>query len=212
MTHVRNFLGFEQDGVLYDLYNLPDGLVIKDDLDISGLGLIDLPDLSKITVKGNFLCYNNKLVSLAGSPKVVEGHFMCINNQLTKLDGLSEKIGGDLWCEDNPLTSLQKAAERVGNNIYADESILEKYGAYTKENDNFGLLVTYISSSDLKNTTYYKSEKIINSKEYTRYKVLRTLAAENVSPQKGVINPKRSDAEKKAIKSSFNELLRGKIR
>ena len=53
----------------------------KGDLDLSGLGLIELPsNLKNIVVDGNFYCSNNKLTSLDGAPKSVSRDFYCNNN------------------------------------------------------------------------------------------------------------------------------------
>ena len=41
---------FEQDGKIYNLYDMPDGFVIKGNLYLSGSELMQLPDLSKVIV------------------------------------------------------------------------------------------------------------------------------------------------------------------
>ncbi|MBQ9271561.1 MAG: hypothetical protein IJ218_04795 [Alphaproteobacteria bacterium] len=73
MTDVVKTLIFKQDGKLYDLYDLPEGFVIKGDLNLSDKGLTKLPDLSKVIVEGSFLCQNNQLTSLQGAPQEVGG-------------------------------------------------------------------------------------------------------------------------------------------
>ncbi|MBR1825586.1 MAG: hypothetical protein IJ770_03260 [Alphaproteobacteria bacterium] len=47
----EKYLEFEQDGVKYNLYNMPKGFVIKGDLDLHGKGLTELPDLSEVIVR-----------------------------------------------------------------------------------------------------------------------------------------------------------------
>ena len=90
----KKYLEFEQDGVKYNLYDLPDGFVIKGDLDLSDKGLTELPDLSKVTVKGDFDCSSNQLTSLQGTPQEVGGYFYCYNNQLTTLEGAPREVCG----------------------------------------------------------------------------------------------------------------------
>ncbi len=43
---------FTQDGQEYDLNHLPDGFVIQGNIDLSNMGLTELPDLSKVIVGG----------------------------------------------------------------------------------------------------------------------------------------------------------------
>ena len=50
----------EIDGKEYNIYNLPDGLVINGDLDLSYLDLTEQPDLSKIIING--------ILNLSGNP------------------------------------------------------------------------------------------------------------------------------------------------
>ena len=229
MVKVKQFLGFEQDGQFYNLYDLPDDFVIEGDLDLSNLNLTELPDLSRVEVKGNFCCQFNQLTSLKGAPrKVGEGFycgdnllnslqgapeeignsFECMNNELTSLDGSPKRVGGCFICDFNKLSSMQGIPDMVGGLFYADENILRKYCDYKRDdNDNF-----YVKLDVLKNSLAYKLEKIINSEKYTRYKALRTIAAENISPQKNVINQKRPATEKEIIKITFGKLIREKTR
>ncbi|MBQ9270858.1 MAG: hypothetical protein IJ218_01145 [Alphaproteobacteria bacterium] len=69
MADVVKILIIKQDGKCYNLYDLPDGFVIKGDFDLSDKGLTKLPDLSKVIVEGSFRCHNNQLTSLQGHRK-----------------------------------------------------------------------------------------------------------------------------------------------
>ena len=100
------YLPFEQDGKTYNLYDMPKGFVIESNLNLSNIGLTELPDLSEVVVKGNFACYGNKLTSLEGAPKEVGGGFYCYENELTSLEGAPQKVGGCFGCENNQLTTL----------------------------------------------------------------------------------------------------------
>lgn len=292
MTKLRDTLVFEQDGKLYDLYNLPDGFVIKGDLNLARKNLDKLPDLSKVKVEGSFYCdgneltslegapkevgfdfdcsgnkltslegapkevrldfrcsYNkltslegapkkvggfycstNSLTSLKGAPKKVRHNFICADNNLVSLEGAPEEVGGNFdchsnslislegapkavgcsfFCSENGLTSLAGIAETVEGRIYADVENLEKYGGYVMPasiDDD----LPYIEACNLKNNPIYQKEKLISEKSKNlQRKILRTIAAENVSPQKGVVNPKRSDAEKKTIKAILDKVNKG---
>ena len=117
MAEVVNSIFIKQDGKVWDLFDLPEGFVIKGDLDLSGKGLEKLPDLSKVTVKGNFNCSRNQLTSLEGAPEKVGGDFYCFLNQLTSLEGAPEKVGGNFNCSHNELTSLEGAPKEVGSDF-----------------------------------------------------------------------------------------------
>jgi len=114
---LKNIGLIQQDGKLYDIYNLPKNFVINGDLDLSDMELEKLPDLSTVTVKGSFYCHYNKLVNLVGSPKIVEGDFYCKNNQLISLKGITQFINGSLSCRNNLLSDLEYAPKSVGGNF-----------------------------------------------------------------------------------------------
>lgn len=266
MVELNESFDFEQDGKVYNLYNLPDGFVIKGNLRLIGLGLTELPDLSKVRVEGDFVCRHNKLTSLKGSPKEVKGDFDCQNNQLTSLEGAPEEVKGDFDCNNNKLTSLKGAPKKVGafncaenelTSLLGGPTIVRAYydcsdnrltnlqGAPEKIGTRFScennlltslhdlpseiemgvradrnLIAKYIdierdydkvtvSFESIKNSSLYQEEKLISSKtKELRNKILRTVAAENVSPEKGVTNPKRSKAEKQVINTVLENIGR----
>jgi hypothetical protein len=45
-------------------------LVVPGNLNVSNLGLTQLPDLSDVVVQGNFSCLKNNLTSLKGAPRM----------------------------------------------------------------------------------------------------------------------------------------------
>ena len=110
----RNTGLIEQDGEYYSIFHLPQNFVLRDDLDLSNMDLTELPDMSTVTILGNFYCSHNQLTSLIGAPKHVDGGFYCTANQLTTLKGAPENVGGGVKCYDNQLTSLTGAPENVG--------------------------------------------------------------------------------------------------
>jgi hypothetical protein len=119
------YLEFEQDGIKYNLYDMPDDFVIKGDLLLRFKCLEELPDLSKVIVEGTFWCCDNKLKSLKGCPKEVGGAFNCSSNQLTSLEGAPQKVGGSFSCEWNQLTSLKGAPRKIGGGMYVKVNKLE---------------------------------------------------------------------------------------
>ena len=111
------YLPFEQDGVTYNLYEMPSGFVIKGDLSFNGRDLTELPDLSDVIVEGDFDCHNNLLTSLKGAPKKVGGHFDCCYNRLTTLEGAPEEVGKSFGCHNNQLPTLEGAPKEIGGNF-----------------------------------------------------------------------------------------------
>ena len=120
----KDTLLFAQDGTKYNLYDLPDGFVIKGDLDIRFHGLTELPDLSKVTVLGNFECSDNELTSLKGAPQKVGGDFMCLRNKLTSLEGSPREVSGNFICERNELADLKGAPQQVGGDFSCGDNKL----------------------------------------------------------------------------------------
>lgn len=98
---------------------------VKGDLDLSGLNLEELPDMSKMVVHGDFDCTDNRLISLKGSPKKVGGSFMCYNNELSDLEGSPQEVGGSFMCGHNALTSLSGSPKAIGGSFYCESNFLE---------------------------------------------------------------------------------------
>jgi hypothetical protein len=117
-------LPFKQDGVTYNLYDMPKGFVIKGNLDLSYKDLTALPDLSNVVVAGSFYCFKNQLTSLKGAPKKVGGDFFCCSNQLTSLEGAPQKVDGDFTCFSNLLDSLEGAPQKVGGDFICSNNQL----------------------------------------------------------------------------------------
>lgn len=92
---------------------------------------------------------------------------------------------------------MQGISKEIGGKIEVDINISAQYSF----NDG------KIKLDDLKNSPLYREEIFISEKsKELRRKVMRTIAAENVSLEKGVVNPKRTDAEKKVIKQILNNI------
>ena len=148
---------FEQDGVTYDLYDLPKGFVIKGDVDLREWGLSELPDLSEVTVKGIFSCAKNSLTSLKGAPKEVGKSFYCGDNKLTSLEGAPRKVGGDFYCSHNQLTSLYGISEMSWRSeVGCDAYLAEKYGVEIKYRFDNGYV--WFQADELSQSTIFQKE------------------------------------------------------
>jgi hypothetical protein len=126
------YLSFYQDGKTYNLFDIPDGFVVEGDLDIQSFGLAELPDLSRITVKGNFLCQNNNLTSLKGAPQEIGGDFVCDGNKLTSLEGSPQKVNS-FYCRNNKLTTLKGAPQEIRGNFSCFNNELTSLEGLPKE-------------------------------------------------------------------------------
>ncbi|MBO4625800.1 MAG: PcfJ domain-containing protein [Alphaproteobacteria bacterium] len=134
ITHDKIHFGFICiDGEDYDLFDLPKKLVVDGDLNLSNLGLSELPDLSEWEIRDDFYCSDNQLTSLAGAPQKVGGDFECSGNQLTSLNGAPEKVGGYFDCSRNQLTSLNGAPEKVGGDFDCSYNQLTSLNGAPKE-------------------------------------------------------------------------------
>ncbi|GAB5388544.1 MAG: hypothetical protein Alpg2KO_15120 [Alphaproteobacteria bacterium] len=93
------------------------GYRVKGDLDLSGMALSKLPNLSNVVVEGNFDCSGNVLTSLEGSPQSVSGSYVCSGNRLRSLTGISGYIGLHLTADDNRLENLQGAPQTIRGSL-----------------------------------------------------------------------------------------------
>ena len=97
------------DGEYYDLFNLPEGSVIKGDLDVSRYDFEELPAcFSKIKVEGSFKCSEcSNLKSLKNAPQSVGGDFDCsFCRNLTSLEGAPQSVGGKIRTRNTPIIYL----------------------------------------------------------------------------------------------------------
>ncbi|MBR6356022.1 MAG: hypothetical protein IKR92_04110 [Alphaproteobacteria bacterium] len=122
MAELINRMTISQEGVEYNLYDLPEGFVIKGGLDLGRNMYMKLPDLSKVIVEGNFDCRGCHLKSFVGAPKKVTGDFNGFGNEVTSLEGMTEIVGGNCNLSRNKLTSLEGSLRKVGNNLILDHN------------------------------------------------------------------------------------------
>ena len=101
---VRQLGLISQDGVCYDIYDLPENFVIKGDLVLRGMNLTALPDLSHVVVEGDFDCSDNKLKNLKGAPRKVGGDFNCrFCHMLSSVMGAPTVLDGTFYVDRTDL-------------------------------------------------------------------------------------------------------------
>ena len=101
-----------------------DGLVdVNGNVDLDDKGLTKIP-LKFGYVSGYFLCSDNQLTSLEGSPERVGGNFDCDNNQLTSLEGCPRSVGRNFNCFSNQLTSLE-GPRYIEGKFYCSDNPME---------------------------------------------------------------------------------------
>jgi hypothetical protein len=82
-------------------------------------------------VSGSFLCFQQNLRTLEGSPHTVGGRFVCGNNLITSLQGGPVEVGEQYQAHLNHLTSLAGAphsvAESISISYYPDTPLLKLF-------------------------------------------------------------------------------------
>ena len=92
-------------------------------LNLSNLGLKELPDLSNIVIYGSFYCSYNELISLKGCPTKIGGYFTCSFNKLTSLIGCPDELKSKFSCVHNNLTSLKGCPKVVKGTVFLDKNV-----------------------------------------------------------------------------------------
>lgn len=95
----------KQNNILYDVFNLPENFVLNHSIDLCGMGLEKLPNMSTVTVNSDFLCSTNKLTDLTGAPNTVKNEVKCSCNPLKSLRGMPRNIGGKIYLSETQLTT-----------------------------------------------------------------------------------------------------------
>ena len=125
---------FTASGEVHTLF-IPGDMVFRGNLSLLCMGLKELPDLSGVTVTGDFDCSCNELMSLQGAPKSVGGNFDCSFNKLTSLQGAPQSVGGNFDCFRNKyLMSLDGAPQTVGGDFdCSGNKLLMSLDGFTSE-------------------------------------------------------------------------------
>ena len=105
----------EEHGIKNYTINTRGEIDIDGDIKLTYKNIKEFPSFIQFgTVKGNFDCKNNNLISLKGVPREVKGNFDCSFNNLTSLEGAPREVGGSFNCYDNRLTTLEGAPKEIG--------------------------------------------------------------------------------------------------
>ncbi len=173
-------------GVKYKYSFFSGNIIIKGDLDLSNLGLKQLPNLTNVEVRGNFNCADNQLTSLIGAPQKVKD-FNCRNNQLTSLVGSPQKVRGfycecnqlttlldgpesskDYYCNNNNLTSLEGAPQKTQNFNCSNNKIVSLLGGPKSSKDYYcsnNQLTSLVGSPESSRDYHCNNNKLISLEE-----------------------------------------------
>lgn len=94
----------KQDGKMYDVFDLPKNFVANHTINLSGMDLNKLPDMSTVTIYGDFWCPTNNLFDAVGAPNVVYGHCKFSGNPLQSLRGFPRIVSGKIYLSRTQLT------------------------------------------------------------------------------------------------------------
>lgn len=99
-------------------YRINDNLTVDvdGDVDLSNKNLTHLP-VQFGTVTGSFMCQNNELPSLNGTPHTVGRLFNCNDNSITSLEYGPKTIGTSYGCSNNLLTSLKGCPKNIPTSL-----------------------------------------------------------------------------------------------
>ncbi|GAB5389311.1 MAG: hypothetical protein Alpg2KO_22790 [Alphaproteobacteria bacterium] len=140
-------------------------IIANGNINLSNMGLEELPDFSIVIVNGSFTCKGNRLKSLRGAPYGVRGnhasfdasenrlesaegfpiemvgHVDLSKNRLTRLPQMPRQLRG-LYVQDNHLTSLEGGPEVVENWYDASNNDLRDGSGFPKKVGFGGLKYT----------------------------------------------------------------------
>jgi len=174
----------------YEIYNY----IINDDLSIDGDGDVYLVDkgleylpLKFNYVSGNFVCSDNKLKTLEGSPQTVGGYFFCFENELKTLEGSPQTVGGTFNCSYNELITLEGSPQTVngnflcfGNELKDLEYFPEVSGnVYIKGNTVYLLVYTFIRTASSFMIEDFIDYEIVRNRDTVMLDRLQTFIRDN---------------------------------
>ncbi len=126
-----------------------DELFVMGNIDIEGMHLKRLPDLSRVVLMGDFNCRDNLLETMEGAPRKITGSIYCDENRLRTLKGCPAEIGGSFHCGKNKLTTLEGGPSKMSgdyncvlNNLTSLQGAPEVIsGAFLADNNPLETLV-----------------------------------------------------------------------
>ena len=123
--------GIDFKTVTLDELKTLDNPVIFGNINLSSKGLKKLPDMSNVTLYGDFLCQNNALNSLKGIPNQINGKLNCARNKIKSLRHMPKCIGDGFDCSHNKIKDLRYLSDGVAGDINCsyNELVDLSYGA-----------------------------------------------------------------------------------
>ena len=169
-------------------YTINDDLSIDVDGDVNlSYGNLEYLPLKFNYVSGNFVCSDNKLKTLEGSPQTVGGYFSCYNNSLKTLEGCPQTVGGRFNCYFNELVSLEGSPQTVngnflcfGNELKDLEYFPEVSGnVYIKGNTVYLLVYTFIRTASSFMIEDFIDYEIVRNRDTVMLDRLQTFIRDN---------------------------------
>lgn len=114
ISSVCSYFGISNYGI-----NVDGSIDVNSSVMINSLYLKKMP-LKFRNVTGTFMCDNNDLLTLDGSPEIVGREFDCSYNKLTSLKGAPKSVGVNFFCAHNNLKSFEGLPETIGGSLYCD--------------------------------------------------------------------------------------------
>lgn len=105
--------------------------IIHGDINLIGLRLDRLPDLSDVIVDGSVYAFKNRLTDLVGSPSEIRGQYEISSNGLTSLKGCPRALQS-INISDNRLTSLEGLPEEIDGHVYCDRNHISTLRGFPK--------------------------------------------------------------------------------
>ena len=110
--------------------NPDESIDVNGDVSLGYIGLTELP-LTFNRVTGFFICSNNQLTSLKGSPRWVGSYFDCGYNDLTSLEFSPDYVGTWFSCRKNNLTDNYCDTE-IGGYFHTNDLTIDNYNEWRK--------------------------------------------------------------------------------
>jgi hypothetical protein len=204
MKHIKPYKIFESNGSNFpttrkeviqvcEKYSI-ENYTINGDLSIDvddnvhlGFKMLEYLPLRFNYVSGGFDCYENKLISLEGSPQILDGSFLCYENELKSLEGSPSVVNGNFICYENELESLEGCPQTVNgyfscyrNKLKDLEHFPEVNGIIDMKGNPVNLLVyTFINKADSFMIEDFIDYEIVRNRDTVMLDRLETFIRDN---------------------------------
>ena len=152
-------------------YTINDDLSIDVDDNVHlGFKMLEYLPLKFNYVSGGFGCYENKLISLEGSPQILDGSFLCFENELKSLEGSPSVVNGNFICYENELESLEGCPQILDGDFSCSDNKLKDLEHFPEVN---GIISMRGNPVDLLVHTFIKNADIFMIEDFTDYEIVR---------------------------------------